>query len=208
MKLLKLKSGCYFLGFGVLVLCVSGCFQATNKFYLNSDVITDNRFEGSFGDEATNQNSSARVSVTIKAGSNKHYIATYQEKDHWIKLDAVLFKCGTNIFVDISHLDDNGAPHEPAVGPSGLDLLLLATREKAHSAIRVRFFDGGVEFDSGIGNPIIGAIRKESGLKTKTDENGTIFLTDSTEKIRSFLEKVGSDDSIFNQKSRLIKNGK
>jgi hypothetical protein len=204
MKLLNSKNGYCLLGISFLALCLCGCFQATNKFYLNSDVITDNRFEGSFRPEATNENSPTGESFVIKARSDKHYIATYQKNDHWIKLDIVFFKCGTNCFADLSHLADNGSRDEPAVGPSGLDLLLLATRDRTHSAIRIRFFKNGIEFDSNYGNPIYNAIIKDPRLKYKRDE-GTIILTDTTEKLQSLLIRVGSDDYVFGNKSRLIK---
>src|SRR5450759_2449019 len=44
--------------FGLLLTCflamvVSGCFQATNKFYFDSDITTDKRFEGRFGANST-----------------------------------------------------------------------------------------------------------------------------------------------------------
>jgi hypothetical protein len=164
---------------------------------LDSDVTTDKRFEGHFGTQATNQNSSARESLFIKLDRDKHYVATYQQGGDWIKIDAVLFKVGTNLFVDISHLADNGAPHNPGGAPSGLDLVRLATRDKTHSAIRVQFVENAVEFQFGYGNPVAMAISREPTLKIKLQGEGSVILLDSTDKLRAFLAKVGSENGVF-----------
>jgi hypothetical protein len=191
----------------LFALVLSGCFKATNKFYLDSDIITDKRLEGHFEPHPTTHATNQAQSLVIKLNPNKHYVATYQENDHWIELDAVLFKSGTNYFIDISHIADNGTHNEPAVGPSGLEMLHLATLDKTHSAIRVRFYDDGVGFEYGYGNPVFAAIQKEPSLKVKVDE-GQAILLDSTENLRSFLAKVGSVDSIFQNKARFTKIGK
>lgn len=190
----------------LLTIALCGCFQATNRFYLDSDIIADKRLEGRFEPHSETQATTQAQSLVIKLERNNHYVATYQEKEHWIKLDAVLFKSGTNLFLDISHLADNGTHNEPAVGPSGLDMLHIATRDKTHSVIRVRFFNGGVGFEYAYGNPVIMAIRKEPSLKVKTNE-GQAILLDSTEKLRSFLAKVGSDDAVFRLKARFARVG-
>src|SRR5690242_9336598 len=97
----------------LLTIILCGCFQATKKFYFDSDIVTDKRFEGRFEPNPLMHATNQSQSLVIKMGADKHYVATYQEEDHWIKLDAVLFKSGTNFFVDISRITENGTHHEP-----------------------------------------------------------------------------------------------
>jgi hypothetical protein len=201
-QFLPSKTRCRLLAACLFATALCGCFQATNKFYLDSDITTDKRFEGRFRTQGTNQNSSAGDSLIIQPDRDKHYVATYQEGENWIRIDAVLFKSGTNLFVDISHLADNGAPHNPGGAPSGLDLLRLATREKTHSAIRVQFAENGVEFQFAIGNPVVIAISREPTLKMKVQGEGSVILLDSTDKLRAFLGKIGNENSFFQQKAR------
>ena len=179
-----------------------GCFQATNKFYSVSNITIDKRLEGKFGPEATDQSSSIKDSLLISLDKDKHYVATFQEGTNWIKLDAVLFKIGTNIFVDICHLADNGVTRNPAGAPTGLDLLRLATRDNTHSAIRVQFVEDQVEFQFGFGNPVAMAIAREPELKKKVQGEGSVILLDSTSKLQAFLAKIGHEDGIFPQKVR------
>ena len=61
----------------------------------------------------------------VKPAKNRHYNITYCEGDNWAELDAVLFKCGTHLFLDLRKLADNGVNSEPAVGPSsGMERLV------------------------------------------------------------------------------------
>src|SRR5882724_9364130 len=76
----------------VTTLC--GCFQATNPFYSESEVITDKRLEGSFEPEASLREQLGEESLVLELGADKHYLATYRHQDRWIKLDKVLFKRG------------------------------------------------------------------------------------------------------------------
>jgi len=185
-----------------MLLC--GCFQATNKFYLDSDIATDVRLEGHFEAEPKTAGIFHSSTFDIQSGTNKHYVATFREQARWIKLDVVLFKNGTNVFLDISHLADNGIHDEAAGGPTPLQMLHVATKDKTHSVIRLHFLEDAIEFNYAFGNPVTLAIRKESGLKSKND-GGQMLLTDSTENLRKFIAKVGSDDSIFMMKARFVR---
>src|SRR6185503_8865102 len=83
------------------VLLCSGCFQAENPFYREPDIVTDKRLEGRFVTATTNSNSTPSDSYVVKPAKNRHYNITYREGDKWAELDAVLFKCGTNLFLDL-----------------------------------------------------------------------------------------------------------
>lgn len=196
---------CWSLAAFLLVTALCGCFQATNKFYLDSDIITDKRFEGRFGSGATNESPSGKQSLVIKLDKNKHYVATFTEGTRWIKLDAVLFKLGTNLFVDIGHLEDNGSEANPGGGPSGLDLIRIATAQKTHSAIRVQLDKQVVEFQFGYGNPVATTLLKEPQMKMKVQGEGAVLILEPTDKLRAFLAKVGNDNTIFSQKGRFIR---
>lgn len=167
------------------LLC--GCFQATNPFYSESEIRTDKRLEGSLVPEPRIRKQMGVTSLVLELQRNKHYSAICQQGDHWIKLDVVLFKKGTNFFVDISRLADNGTRHEPATGPSLLDMLHLATVDKTHSALPVRFSDDGVTFKFTSGNPVLSAIKEHPTLKFK-DSEGSVILLDSIEKIGGVLD--------------------
>ena len=185
------------------VLLLSGCFQATEKFYLESDIVTDSRFVGMFAPAGDPQTSS--LSIEPKG---KHYVATFREGEKWIKLDTVLFKSSTNLFADITRIDDNGMPQNPGGGPTRLALLHLATADKTHSAFPVQFSTNEVEFRFAVGNMAALALTREPGMKVKLLNEARVLLLDPTDKLRTFLSKVGSQKALFNQTSKWRKETK
>jgi len=127
------------------ILC--GCFQATNKFYADSDVITDKRFEGRFEPQLAENDPVARCFAVVKLDGNNHYTVTVDEGKDWIKLEAVLFKAGTNLFVDISQLADNTKHNDVSdQARSFLRMLRHGTAgTKTNVAIRFEFVETGLE---------------------------------------------------------------
>jgi hypothetical protein len=86
-----------------ILLC--GCFLADNKFYYDTDLITDSHFVGTFTPSAAITNEEySRCSLNITSGANRHYMGTYSTQDKWIKYDIALFRLGTNTFIDIHPL--------------------------------------------------------------------------------------------------------
>src|ERR1043166_1739665 len=196
------------LGRSAAVLCVfmcSGCFQAENPFYRESDIVTDKRFEGRFTHASTNSNSTPSDFCVIKPAKNRHYNITYREDDKWAELDAVLFKCGTNLFLDLKKVADNGFHSQPAVGPSsGMEILHIATSFGAHCVLRVRFVEDGFQLSRGIhGNPLYDVLERHRNLKYKTSMQGQQIdphiriITNSTEELHALLMAEGSNDEVF-----------
>jgi hypothetical protein len=191
------------LAASLLVAIASGCFQANNKFYRDSDIINDKRFEGRFDDPDGQTNSPGYHPYVIKLGEHGHYIATCSEEDKWIKLDVVLFKCSTNMFLDISRIAVNGLKDEPGIGPTWLGLLQLATQYKTHSVIGIRFTDNGFQLGCNNGNPVYFALRKYPYLKFRTGtETEPIdphhkILTNPTEELYKFLQTEATNDEVF-----------
>ena len=106
-SLTHLKNGYSWLTLLFVATLPSGCFQATNKFYADSDVITDSRFEGRFEPQLAANDPAVPCSALVKLKDHKHYVVTLEEGKAWIQLEAVLFKIGTNLFVDISQASDS-----------------------------------------------------------------------------------------------------
>jgi hypothetical protein len=202
-----------FLAALTLAALLGGCFQAENPFYRDSDVITDRRFEGRFVGKA-DTNSTASTFVVVKPAKNRHYTITYHENDKWVELDAVLFKCGTNLFVDMRRTADNGAHRQPAVGPSGVEVLQLATIYGSHAVVRVQFVTDGIQQSSAYGNPVAFALMKHPNLKLKATtkgepiEVGMAILTNPTEDLHQLLLEEGSNEDVFGFKAKWVKSQK
>jgi hypothetical protein len=186
------RVGIQLLGTCPLAAAVLGCFQGTSKFYLESDIVTDGRLQGRF-EAPTNPD---QPSLVITSAQKGHYLATYRENEYWIKLDLVLFRIGTNYFVDISHLADNGSPRNPGGAPGGVAALILATRDNTHSVLKTKFTESGMEIRYSYGNPPFLAMKKDPNLKWKVVEGGGMLL-DSTERVRSLVAKFANDESML-----------
>ncbi|HWN97135.1 MAG TPA: hypothetical protein VNT99_19045, partial [Methylomirabilota bacterium] len=190
----KLRNiGNFSVRFGILcsiLVCVGGCFHAEDKFYADNDVVIDKRFEGEF---LTSTNSDS-ASILIEKGTNNHYVATYQEGTNWwMKLDAVFFRAGTNLFVDISRISDSGGPPDirGPRPPNTFELLQLATGGNTHSAFRIQLFDDAIETQIAWGNMAFLAVQQEPTIKGKILGEGAFLLTNSTDQLHSFLTKIG-----------------
>jgi hypothetical protein len=187
----------------------SGCFMADNKFYRDSDIITDSNFVGKFrrADSITNIQSST-PSLTIEAGANKHYIATFREETNWIKLDTVLFRLGTNTFVDIHRLDDSGESHDPKEYQA-FALFRGLLLDCPHCAIRVVVKDNQMELHSPEEN-LIFFLTANSEIKTTPMSKFPKLLkfTGSTEELRNFLIKHGSDGNSLKDRALWVRSEK
>jgi hypothetical protein len=194
------------------LLLSCGCFQAENPFYRKADIFNDKRFEGRFYPENVITNSTPSEFIVIKPGKDRHYTLTFHQNDKWVDLDAVLFKCGTNLFVDVSKIADNGVNSMPAVGPSGIEVMHLATLYDTHSVVRVRFVENGLQQGNAYGNPVYYALQKHAGLKFKKSTSGQPIdphqkiLTNPTEELYELLLDAGNDDTVFGFKSTWIKS--
>jgi len=194
-----------FVGIFAVATMLSGCFQATNKFYEDSDIITDNRFEGSFEPQRADNDPSIKCSALVKLDRHNHYTITVREVDDWIKLDAVLFKAGTNLFVDLSQLEDN-KKHSPKGEFSQIEYLRQGTADKNHVAIRFEFKENGLEGHIAIGAPFVRALLKDRTLKTRPVDDHFAVLLEPTETLRSFLVKIGNDPSVYMQTAMWLRS--
>ena len=195
-----------------LVCLCSGCFQSENPFYRESDIVTDKRLEGRYGSTTSGTNATPSSSYVVKLGTNRHYNIKFLEADKWADLDAVLFKCGTNLFLDVKRVADNGVNSEPAIGPSsGMEILHMATIFEAHFVLRIRFVGDGVQ-SSGVlhGNPLYFALQRHPNLKYKTSTKGEPIdphiriITNSTEELHALLLAEGGKDDVFSFKETLV----
>lgn len=201
-----LPNGVQITGLFAVTLLLCGCFQAENPFYRESDIITDKRLEGKF---RSNKASSSEY-IVIKPGKEKHYLLTYYEDSSWVVFDAVLFRCGTNLFVDLSKIADGGSspprsPGDPV--PTGIQIAHLATIYDSHFVNRVRFVEDGFQVAAEHGNPVYDVLRQHPGLrfrkgteKQPLDEKIRI-LTNPTEELYKLLLEEGSNEDIFGFKS-------
>ena len=123
----------------ILAVLLCGCFQATNKFYTDSDVVADSRFEGRFEPTSAPNDPTVPCWAVVKLDRNKRYAVTVREGEDWIKLEAVLFKAGTNLFVDICQVADSTKHNDNGERPSTLEMLRRGTSDKNHVAIRCEF---------------------------------------------------------------------
>ena len=189
----------------MFVLLCSGCFQAENPFYRESDIVTDERLEGRFGGATTGNSPTPSDSFVVKPAKDRHYSITCREGDKWAELDAVLFNCGTNLFLDLKKVADNGVNSQPAVGPSsGMEIIQIATMGGAHCVLRVRFVDDGIQ-SSGVldGNPLYTVLKRHPNLKYKTSIDGQPIaphiriITNTTEELHALLMAEGSNDKVF-----------
>lgn len=193
----------------LLFALASGCFQANDRFYRDSDIVQDKRIEGRFL-FATNE----PASLVIKLAEKGHYSATVTEQGKWVELDLVLFKCGTNLFADVSRVADTGLREEPAVGPSALAMLHLATTYHTHSVLRLRFTRNGFEVGWNYGNSVYCALQKHPALKFKAGtETQPIdphqrILTNPTDELYKLLQTEAANEEIFGFKSRFEKSAK
>ena len=196
-----------------MVLLCCGCFQAENPFYRESDIVTDKRLEGRFVSVTTNSSSTLSDSYVVKPAKNRHYTITYREGDKWAELDAVLFKCGTNLFLDLKKVAGNGFNSEPAVGPSsGMEILHIATAFDAHCVLRVRFVDDGIQSSGALhGNPLYAILQRHPNLKYKASYKGEPIdphiriITNRTEELYALLLEEGSNDEVFGFKGTMFK---
>ena len=195
------------------VLLCCGCFQAENPFYRESDIVTDKRLEGRFVSATTKSNSTLSDFFVVKPAKNRHYNITYREGDKWAELDAVLFKCGTNLFLDLKKVADNGVNSQPAVGPSsGMEILHLATILDAHCVLRVRFVEGGFQTSGDLhGNPLYTVLQRHPNLKYKTSTQGEPIdphikiITNPTAELHALLLAEGSNVEVFGFKGTMVR---
>jgi hypothetical protein len=178
----------------LFAIIVSGCFMADNKFYLDSDIITDSLFVGKFrfADSITNIQGSM-PSLTIETETNKHYIGTYHEGENWIKLDTVFFRLGTNTFVDFHRLDDSGESHDVGFNNDrevGLNC--------PHFAFHIFVEDNQIKFKAASTNELLCMFNETSETKASRvlNHGSLVKLTGSTEELRDFLIKHASDEAI------------
>jgi len=203
----------FFCGFIFLsAIIFSGCFMADNKFYRDSDIITDSNFAGTFiPATAITNKAEANCSLIIESETNSHYIATYHEAEHWIKFDTVFFRLGTNTFVDIHHLADTGEDHDnPGPRPpSGYELLRMASLSE-HCAFRVVSKDSQIEFQFIMGgNDLVRKIKEAPDMKVaRIEETGLTKFTGLTEELRNFLIKHVSDGISLKDHSLWVKSKK
>jgi hypothetical protein len=191
-----------------LAVLLGGCFQATNKFYADSDVVTDIRFEGRFEPQSASNDPSVPCSAVVKLDDNKHYAVTVREGDDWIKLEAVLFKNGTNLFVDICQLSDSTKHNDNGDRPSTLGMLRRGTADKNHVAIRCEFVENGIEGQIADGVPFVRAIQKDRTLKLRPVDDHFGVLLEPTERLRTFLAKIGNDPTVYMEKARWIRTSR
>jgi hypothetical protein len=189
----------------------SGCFMADNKFYRDSDIITDSHIGGKFmpADAVTNKDD-ANCSLIIESETNNHYIATYHEAKQWIKFDTVFFRLGTNTFVDIHRLADTGESHNSGnETPSGYELLRI-TALCEHCAFRTVIKDDQIEFQLIMGgNDLVKLIREAPEMKVaRIEEAETTKFTGSTEELRNFLIKHVSDGTALKDHSLWVRSDK
>jgi hypothetical protein len=174
--------------------------MADNKFYLDSDIITDSHFVGKFWmvDSMTNIKSSP-ASLTIETEANKHYVGTFRAETNWIKLDTVLFRLGTNTFVDFHRLDDSGESHD-----RGFNLYRELGLNCPHFAFRLVVKDNQMEFKA-LTNEMAFMFGGTSEMKTSPALNHGSFVkfTGSTEELRNFLIKHFSNDAALTDRSLL-----
>jgi hypothetical protein len=195
----------------LLVVVTSGCFEANNKFYRDSDIVSDKRLEGQFRSSDPQTNSPSYQPVVIKSSEHGHYTAVWTEDSKWIKLDVVLFKCGGNLFLDMSRVADNGVNEEPAVGPGGLELLHMATLYNTHSVVRVRFTEKGFDVGWNHGNPVYDVLKQyrylkfRAGTETEPLDRHQKILTNPTDELYEFLQTAGTNDSVFGFHGGLIR---
>jgi len=196
----------------LLVLVCCGCFQAENPFYRESDIVTDKRLEGRFGGAGTNSDSTPSGFYLVKPGKGRHYNITYHEGDKWAELDAVLFKCGTNLFLDFKKVADNGFHSEPAIGPSsGMEILHMATIFGCHFVLRVRFVGDGFQMSAVLhGNPLYEVLQRHPNLKYKTSYQGQRVdpqirvITNPTADLQAVLLEEGGNEKVFGFKGRAL----
>lgn len=189
-------------------ILVCGCFQATNQFYSDSDIILDNRFEGRFEPQLAPNDPGVPCSALAKLERNKHYGVTVHEGEDWIKLEAVLFKAGTNLFVDICQVADSRKHNNNPDKPSILAILRRGTAHKNHVAIRCEFVENGIEGQIAAGVPFVRAINKDRTLKLRPVDDHFAVLLESTDRLRSFLAKLGDDPTVFMQKVKWTRTNK
>ena len=207
----SIKNLGWLASFLCIVLCC-GCFQAENPFYRESDIVTDERFEGQFVSATTNSNSTPYF-CAVKPAKNRHYNITFSEVDKWAELDAVLFKCGTNLFLDLRKVADNGVNSQPAIGPSSvMEILHLATICDAHCVLRVRFVEDRVQ-SSGVlyGNPLYTVLKRHPNLNYKTSIQGRPIdphiriITNPTEELHALLLAEGNNDEVFGVRDAMVR---
>jgi hypothetical protein len=131
-----------------------------------------------------------------------------QEREDWIKLEAVLFKAGTNLFVDICQVGDSRKHSNNGDKPSILEMLRRGTADKSHVALRCEFVENGIEGQIAAGVPFVRAINKDPTLNLKKVDDHFAVLLDSTDRLRAFLAKVGGEPTVYIQKAKWIKASK
>ena len=199
------RKGPGWLALLVLAGSLCGCFQAANQFYADSDVVTDSRFEGRFEPQSAPNDPAVPCSALVKVDRNKQYAITVQEREDWIKLEAVLFKAGTNLFLDICQVADGKKHHNNGDSPSVLEMLRRGTNDKNHVAIRCEFVKNGIEGQLAVGVPFVRAINKDPTLKLRKVDDHFAVLLDPTDRLRSFLARIGSDPAVFMEKVRWVR---
>jgi hypothetical protein len=168
--------------------------MADNKFYRDSDIITDSNFVGKFWQAGV----ATPGSLIIEAGTNKHYIATYRVKQMWFKVDAVLFRLGTNTLVDIHRLADSGEKNNSGEDDQGFNLISGLLLDCPHHVFRVIIKDNQIEYlvsnnDSDL------LFKPPSEMKTSLvsiklrNSFSVVKFTGSTEELRNFLIKQTSN---------------
>jgi hypothetical protein len=199
------RKGIGWIALLVIAGSLCGCFQAENQFYADSDVLADNRLEGRFEPQSALNDPAVPCSALVTLDRNKHYAITVQERADWIKLEGVLFKAGTNLFLDICQVADSKEHNNNGDRPSVLEMLRRGTNDKNHVAIRCEFVENGIEGQLAVGVPFVRAINKDPTLKLRKVDDHFAVLLDPTVRLRSFLTRIGGDPAVFMQKVRWVR---
>jgi len=184
----------------LLLLLVSGCLTSHNPFYLEQDIIQDQRFVGTFASD----DSELKVTICDAGILDKCYYVDFDEGGKSSDYRATLFKIGDSIFVDLIPTNENAIVEQYREGAPTVSGLLryishdgkVSSLTRLHILFRVSLSEQKlVCFGARKSEDPLNHIAKDSGLKSHDNGDGTV-LDESTARIRSLVERYSGTNWI------------
>lgn len=186
------------------LIILSGCLTSEGPFYDETSRVADESLAGTYVPEGGK--SRDRWHLSPWHNQTGIYRITYVEGGCSMGFAGVLFQVGTNKFLDLIPTLDECDNNMPATGPSGMQILRMATVRGLHLAVPIVAATNGV-WIKGIGQGISLAelTAKTQSFWTRSPNSEISLLVPDLKKQQEFLRKFGTDTNIFSASTFFVR---
>lgn len=185
----------------LLPLLLVGCLTSTNPFYLEGDIIQDERLIGVYPDE---NDKTLLISVGADVEHKGRYAVTVDDGPAWITYTGTLFKLGGLTFLDLYASSDSGVRRSGGGPPVPTAILHSLSFQPLHLLLKVTLGTNTISYAALDTRGLSNLVEHERSLVSKIN-GSALILPLPTADLRKLLLKYGADDNIFNSKATLKK---